>query len=69
MGIKRLYCPFSKWILFSECGHCDHTFKLQLTLDGLRMALKGQQMNWQNERSCVVKLYCRSMGFLEEERS
>ena len=66
---KRLYCSFSKWISFSECGHRDHIFKLQLTLDGLRMALKGQKMNWQKERSCVMKLYCRSVGFLEEEHS
>ena len=35
---KRLYCPFSKWMSFSQCGHCDRIFKLQLTLDGLRMA-------------------------------
>ena len=51
---KRLYCSFSKWISFSECGHRDHIFKLQLTLDGLRMALKGQKMNWQKERSCLT---------------
>ena len=69
MGKKRLYCSFSKWISFSECGHRDHIFKLQLTLDGLRMALKGQKMNWQKERSCVMKLYCRSVDFLEEEHS
>ena len=35
---KKMYCPFSRWLTFSECGHYERIFKMHLTLDGLRMA-------------------------------
>ena len=59
---KQLYCPLSKWLTFSDCGHCNRIFKMQLTLDCLRVAWKRQQVNFQEER-CEVKIYCRSAGF------
>lgn len=43
---KRKYCPFSKWLSFSDCGHCEKIFKLHLMLDGLRSAWLGKQINW-----------------------
>ena len=64
-----MYCPFSRWLTFSNFGLCDRIFKWHLMLDGLRMAWKGQQINWQKESYCMVKLYSRPAGFLEEELS
>ena len=62
-----MYCPFSNWLAFPDCGHCDRIFKWHLRMDGLRIAWKGQQINVQKERSCIVKMYCRSAGFLVED--
>lgn len=66
---KRMYCTFSKWLAFSDCSHCDGIFKMHLTLDGLRIAWKGQQLSFQKERLCIVKMYCRSAGFLVEQHN
>ena len=38
-------------------------------MDGLRIVWKGQQINVQKERSCIVKMYCRSAGLLVEEHN
>ena len=62
-----MYCPFSSWLTFSDCGQCERIFKLNLTLDGLRMAWKGQHINWQKESDCIIKLYSRPVGFSVEE--
>ena len=43
-------------------------YKLQLTMDGLRLTWKGQQLNFQKEHS-IVQLYCRSAGFLVEQHN
>ena len=40
-----------------------------VTLDGLRMAWKGQHINWHIERCCIIKLYSRVTGILVEEHS
>ena len=64
-----MYCPFSSWLTFSDCGLCARIFKMHLTLDGLRMAWKGQHINWDMERRCIIKLYSRPVGFIEEELS
>ena len=66
---KKVYFPFSRWLTFSECGHCERIFKLHLTLDRLRMAWKGQHINWHMERRCIIKLYSRVTGILVEEHS
>ena len=42
---------------------------MHLTLDGLRMAWKGQHINWHMERRCIIKLYSRVTGILVEEHS
>ena len=57
VGTKTL--DISRWLTFSECGHCEHIFKMHLTLDGLRMAWKGQHIYWHMERRCIIKLYSR----------
>ena len=64
-----MYCPFSRWLTFSDCGLCARIFKMHLTLDGLRMAWKGQHINWNMERRCIIKLYSRVTGILVEEHS
>ena len=45
------------------------SYKFQLTMDGLRLTWKGQQLNFQKERSSIVQLYCRSAGFLVEQHN
>ena len=41
---KQMYCPCIRWLTFSNFGHCNCIFKWHLTLGGLRMAWKGQQI-------------------------
>ena len=64
-----MYLPFSRWLNFSEYRHCERICKVHLTLDGLRMAWKGQHINWDMERRCIIKLYSRVTGILVEEHS
>ena len=66
---KQMYCPCIRWLTFSNFGHYHCIFKWHLTLGGLRMAWKGQQINWQKESYCMVKLFYRPAGFLVEELS
>ena len=67
-GKKIKYCPFSKWLSFTVCGHCERIFKFPLTLDELRIAWQGKNIDWHRERKRVIKLYHSPAGIRELTR-
>lgn len=61
---KIKYCPFSKWLSFIVCGHCERIVKLQLTLDGLRTAWKGESIDWNRERDPRINALNKGVLFV-----
>ena len=60
------YCPFTKWLNFNKniCSHCERIFEFVLTLDGLILTWKYEEvgrgrvtlLKWYKEPSIIQRL-------------
>ena len=56
---KMKYCPFTKWLNFNKniCSHCERIFEFVLTLDGLILTWKYEEVDPNREREILLKWY------------
>ena len=56
---KMKYCPFTKWLNFYKniCSHCERMFEFVLTLDGLILTWKHEEVDTNREHKTLSKWY------------
>ena len=57
--VQNKYCPFTKWLNFYKniCSHCERIFEFVLTLDGLILTWKHEEVDTNPERETLLKWY------------
>ena len=57
--VQNKYCPFTKWLNFYKniCSHFERIFEFVLTLDGLILTWKHEEVDTDRERETLLKWY------------
>ena len=57
--VQNKYCPFTKWLNFYKniCSHFERIFEFVLTLDGLILTWKHEEVDTNREHKTLSKWY------------